>query len=256
MFLLYIDGSGTASAPEEANFVLAGVAVFERQIFHMIKGLDHLVDSFGLGPAEDIELHGSPMYGGKGAPWRAVPKERRIEMMNQALAMLSSAAYSVRLFGVAVHKATTTPDDPVEYAFEEICNRFNLYLNRLYRKRGGRDEDRQKGLVVMDESHYEQPLQALAKEFRINGTRWGHLRNMAEVPLFVDSRASRLVQLADLVAFALWRRYEHQDSRFFDPIVSRFDSDGGVIHGLVHRTRNSPICYCPACMSRQAGRGF
>ena len=74
----------------------------------------------------------------------------------------------------------------------------------------------------MDESNYEQPLQALAREFRISGTRWGDLRNMAEVPLFVDSRASRLVQLADLLAFALWRRYEKNDAIFFDTIVSKF----------------------------------
>ncbi|MDE0280850.1 MAG: DUF3800 domain-containing protein [Gammaproteobacteria bacterium] len=38
---------------------------------------------------------------------------------------------------------------------------------------------------------------------------------MAEVPLFVDSRASRIVQLADLVSWAVWHRYEHQDTRYF-----------------------------------------
>ncbi len=83
----------------------------------------------------------------------------------------------------------------------------------------------------MDASHYEQPLQGLARDFRINGTRWGHLRNLAEVPLFVDSRASRLVQLADLVAFAMWRQYEHMDGRFFKATVHRFDQSGGVLHG-------------------------
>ena len=251
MFILYIDGSGSVSNPDEKHFVLAGVAVFERTVFHAIKALDDMVDSFGLGqPSYEIELHGSPMLQGKRDPWKSVARARRKEMMLETLNVLTTAARNAKAFGIVVDKQSMSPNDPVEYAFEEICNRFNLFLTRNFQSRGGRDEDKQKGLVVMDESHYEQPLQALAREFRISGTRWGHLRNMAEVPLFVDSRASRLVQLADLLAFALWRRYEKSDSTFFDPIVSKFDADGGVIHGLIHRKSSTEACYCPACMSR------
>ena len=251
MFILYIDGSGSVANPNEAHFILAGVAVFERQIFHMIKELDDLVESFGLGPAEEIELHGSPMYGGKGNTWRPIPRGQRVDMMQQALSVLTTASESVRAFGISVHKQARLPDNPVEYAFEEMCNRFNHYLSRRFQSRGGREEDKQKGLVVMDESHYEEPLQALARDFRIRGTRWGHLRNMGEVPLFVDSRASRLIQLADLVAFAMWRQYEYQDGRFFGSIISRFDRDKGVLHGLVHYKPRGAECFCPACMSRQ-----
>ena len=250
MHILYIDGSGSSSNPKEKHFILAGVAVFERTVFHAIKALDDVVDSFDLGqPSSEIEIHGNPMLQGKGE-WRSVPRHRRIEMMRKALGVLAGAAKTARAFGVVVDKQSIAPRDPVEYAFEEICNRFNLFLSRNFKSRGGRDEDKQKGLVVMDESNYEQPLQALAREFRIRGTRWGHLRNMAEVPLFVDSQASRLVQLADLLAFALWRRYEKNDATFFDPIISKFDADGGVIHGLVHRRPSAEICYCPACLSR------
>lgn len=201
MFILYIDGSGSVVNPDEKHFVLAGVAVFERQIFHLIQELDNLVDSFGLEPESQIELHGNPMYGGK-KQWRSVDRAKRLEFMHQALGVLTSASNSVRAFGIAVNKQAISPKDPVEYAFEEICNRFNLYLTRIFHSRGGRNEDRQKGLIVMDESHYEQPLQALARDFRISGARWGAFRNLAEVPLFVDSEASRIVQLADLIAKA------------------------------------------------------
>ena len=49
----------------------------------------------------------------------------------------------------------------------------------------------------MDKSdNYESALQSLARTFRAKGTRWGDLRNMSEVPMFVDSRASRIVQIA------------------------------------------------------------
>lgn len=251
MFILYIDGSGSVKNRDERHFVLAGLAVFERQIYHLISDLDEVVDNFNLGDASQIELHGSPMYTGKSLPWRSEKdRESRNVMITDALGVLSRASRTVRAFGIAVEKRALTAADPVEYAFEEICNRFNLYLARHYRSRGGRDEDKQRGLIVMDQSQYEQPLQALAREFRVNGTRWGNLRNIAEVPLFVDSKASRLIQLADLIAFAVWRKYEYQDGRFFDPIISRFDEDGGVIHGLMHFRAKGADCYCPACMSR------
>ena len=49
------------------------------------------------------------------------------------------------------------------------------------------------------------------------------VRNLSEVPLFLDSKASRLVQLADLISFALYRLYERNDYRFFNIIKNRFD---------------------------------
>lgn len=147
---------------------------------------------------------------------------------------------------MVVDKKAISPDDPVECAFEEICNCFNLFLARMF----NRGDGQHRGLVVMDESHYEGTLQGPARRFREEGTRWGNLRNLAEVPLFVDSTASRLIQIADLPAWAVWRRYEHGDTRFFDRIVRRFDNEGGVIHGLVHRKHAAEECYRPACLSR------
>jgi Protein of unknown function (DUF3800) len=58
------------------------------------------------------------------------------------------------------------------------------------------------------------------------------IRNFSEVPLFLDSKASRLIQLADLVAYAIFRYFEKGDNRFFPIIEPRFDSEGGVRHGL------------------------
>jgi uncharacterized protein DUF3800 len=138
----------------------------------------------------------------------------------------------------------------VEVAFEEISNRFNLFLQRV--NNGNPPAHAQRGLMVMDETAHEGRRQSLARHFRVNGGRWGHFRNLAEVPLFVDSRASRCIQLADLVAWATWRKYELLDGRFFDQLIPKFDMDGGVIHGLVHYARRNEPCYCPACQSRRS----
>lgn len=251
MHLLYVDDSGSVGNATEKHFILGGVAVFERGIYHVIQALDEVVSAFGIGGSHhDIELHGTEIYGGRTEPWKSIAKKtEREQMIMKALGVIANQRSAIRLFGIAVEKAHVAPRDPVEYAFEEICSRFNLFLRRT-NNRDSKSGQSQRGLVIMDEMRHEQPLQALARHFRVNGTRWGVLKNMAEVPLFVDSRASRLVQLADLVAYAMWRKYEYQDGRFFDPIIPFFDNEGGVLHGLLHATPRSPQCYCPACMSR------
>lgn len=82
------------------------------------------------------------------------------------------------------------------------------------------------------------------------GTRWGNLRNLAETPLFVDSPASRLIQIADLLTWAVWRRYEQGDARYFDRVAGRFDAEGGVIHGLIHFEPQAEEGVYPAYQSR------
>ena len=255
MYLIYIDGSGSVRNPNERHFVLAGVSVFERQIYHLIKEVEEFVARLKLGVPEDVELHASAMARGSVAPWKGIRRQGRLDIIENALKLLQESHWTNTLFAIIVDKMHCAPADPVEYAFEEICNRFNLQLKRIHRRAGGRAEGRQRGLVIMDESNYEGALQNLARTFRARGTRWGALRNMAEVPLFVDSRASRIVHLADLVAWAVWRRYEYADTRYFDKIVSRFDSEGGAMHGLVHYHPPGEECYCPACLSRRHVRG-
>jgi len=136
----------------------------------------------------------------------------------------------------------------MEIAFEQLCSRFDLYLKRLHVV----DKNTHRGLLVLDESSYETSLQKMATNFRELGTRWGVVANLAEVPLFVDSRASRLVQLADHVAYSVFRRYEAGDASYLDIILNKFDSENGKLHGLIHKQNADSNCMCPACMSRMS----
>lgn len=248
MHVLYVDDSGSVGNANERFFVLGGVAVFERGIFHLIKDADDCIAAMGLGNPDEIELHGTDMYNGGRSIWRTIKtRPEREARIHSALDVLTRPQPAIRLFAVAVDKAAVSPHDPIQTAFEEICNRFNLFIQRTNDRKG----DKQRGLIIMDESKDERPLQALARGFRVNGGRWGQFRCLAEVPLFVDSKSCRLVQLADLVAWSTFRKYEHQDGRFFDRLIPRFDSDGGVIHGLYHaKGSRAAQCYCPACVTR------
>jgi hypothetical protein len=70
--------------------------------------------------------------------------------------------------------------------------------------------------------------------------------------MFTDSKLTRMLQWADFVAYAVFRRYQHADASFFDQIVPKFQhSSEGVLHGLVHMVTKYQDCYCPGCATRR-----
>ena len=226
MHLFYADESGSVGDANQSFFVLAGFSVFERQGYWISQELDKIAAPFNLADPLSVELHGSPMMSGKGL-WRRFPKEARINALEQSLRIIAESHPSNRIFAVAVKKATISPQDPITYAFEQLASRFDYYLQRLHR-----NGDTQRGIIVFDKSTYETTIQALATDFRTVGHTWGVIRNLAEVPLFLESKASRLIQVADIIAYAIFRHFEHNDSRFFSIIQDRFDAEGGIVHGL------------------------
>ena len=222
MYLLYVDESGAVQDPAQHYFVLAGVAV-----------LNQIVQRFSS-DYDALELHGSPMRSGKDG-WKEYKLEERIQAIKDALNIAIAKNYrksnpQVRLFAAVINKYKLSGTDPVIHAFEQLSSRFDLFLKRLYNK-----GDKQRGLMLFDKSTTEKRIQTLAREFKYNGHSWGHTHNYAEVPVFLDSKASRLIQLADLIAFALYRHYQHNDSQFFNIIKDCFDSEGGVTHGLYEK---------------------
>lgn len=229
MHLLYADESGTLYDSKQAHFVLAGFSIFERQCYWVASELDKIAAKFNPGDPNSVELHGNPMYGGKGL-WRKIPKEERIQAIKDALSVLSASLNQNRIFGCVVRKSVLSPSNPVEFSFEQLSSRFDYFLKRLHKSGNS-----QRGVIIFDKSTYESTIQNLATDFRTIGHTWGVLRNLSEVPLFLDSKASRLIQLADLIAYAIFRKYEFKDEQFYSIIERRFDQEGGVRHGLYEK---------------------
>lgn len=237
MHLLYVDESGSVSDVSQRYFVLAGVSVFERNTHWVEQKLNNLAISLDSNAPNEVELHGSPIRSGKGTPWRKMTREERSQVIKDALNMGINEfpSHSVRLFACVVEKAALAGSDPVHYCFEQVAMRFDQFLGRRHTKHN----DTQRGLMLFDESSTEKRLQTLAREFKYQGHSYGKTRNYAEVPVFLDSRATRLIQLADLVAFSIFRFFEHGDGQYFDLIKHRFDEEGGVQHGFhcLHASR-------------------
>lgn len=246
MYLLYVDDAGSVGNHAERHFVLGGIALFERHVEHLERALDAVAERTGLAEPEALELHGNQMLPGT-KKWRAIPsREKRRRVIVEALEATSVLRGHWAMFGIVANKAAVSPRDPVEFAFEQLCSRFDQFLAR--QKQDGKV---QRGLMILDRSTRETRLQELAATFRRDGHRWGRLRNIVDVPFFVDSRATRAIQFADLVTYALWRRFEQGDNEFFDLIRDRFDAVGGIVHGLLHERYADASCDCPYCVSRR-----
>lgn len=241
--LLYLDDSGSVSNPQDRYIVLAGVAVFERQPHHFSERLDAIAKQLRPEDPAELEFHATEILGGK-KKWRKIRKDSRYKAYRDGLSIIGSSK-NVRVFGAAIHKASVSPDDPMEFAFEQMCNRFDRFLGRLHQA-----NNTQRGLIVLDKSSYETSLQTLARDFRLIGHRWGQLRNMCDVPLFVDSKATRMIQYADMVAYAIRQYFEFGNDTYFHIFSSRIDSEEGKIHGLVHHTDHLQ-CQCFACRQRR-----
>lgn len=251
MYLLYLDDAGSPSNPAENYFVLGGICVYEAQADWFTRELDKIAAGFDAQDPSKIEFHASSIFSRREAPWKNLKQDEARGVMKSVLNVASVSYDSACCFACAIEKASLRPDeDCVALAFEDLCQRFDLFLARKH-KQG----DRQRGLLILDRSTQETSLQRLSRDFRRVGTKWGLLKYLADTPMFVDSRASRLVQVADHVAHAVFRRFNAGDSQYFDIVAARFDESDGVIHGLAHKHSDRQRCVCPACLSRRLSRG-
>lgn len=249
MYLLYLDESGNPDSPEDRNFVLAGVAVFERVTYFLAKALDD-VQAKHLPGIEPVEFHATDIRSGKGF-WRRMEKEKREGIVADLVEAVASAnPDGVVLFGAVIEKsAGIHGEEAVRRATEQICIRFDNYLKRKYHE----SNDRQRGLLVFADSTLQKRQRLWVQDFRKLGTQWGTITNLADIPYFALSRETRLLQAADLVAHALYLLYERKDDTLARKLVSRFDQRDGILHGLFHLTNDKATCPCPRCESDRRG---
>ena len=245
MYLLYLDDSVWLATQLTAISFWLGSRFLSEVRIGFPRELDAIAQRVWHQDPHGLEFRGADIFGGK-KQWRGIQKTPRINVYREALAEVGNSRLA-HLFGAVIHKAAISPNDPMEFAFEHVCNRFDRFLGRLHRQ-----ANTQRGMILLDDSTYETSLQGLARNFRTIGHRWGQLYNLADVPFFASSKATRMLQYADMVAYALRRYYENGDAAYFDLIANRFDAEGGVIHGLVHYTPGGSGCNCASCRQRRA----
>ena len=252
MYLLYLDDSGSVKNLKENNFVLAGIVLPESSLYWINRRMNELAKEILPSSPETVEFHASVIYKPRGIePWESMSTEERVSVQKKVLAIIASECQKsdARIFGAVINKKEYPDEDPMQMLFETLCSRFDKFIRHIHLKN---DNNKEKGLIILDEAPtYEPVLQDMALNFRRSGTKWDEiLQSIQEVPLFVDSKASRPIQAADHIAYAIFRRYERGDAQYFDIIQSCFDHSGPRIFGLAHITKDTN-CLCPSCLSRQ-----
>lgn len=263
MYALYLDGSGTHGG--SPVFILGGIAVHEQDAYHLQQRFAAPLANLPGGPdPRDYELHAaeikSPSRPKRPSIWENVPAKDRFSILRRSYRALGSykcmdSQFPCAYFGAVVERSYV---DYQERAWEEVLHRFDEMLTR----QGNQSGDHQRGVVIHDRDAIESQAQNWTDKWRLIAGRIGLLTHMIDVPFFSDSRASRLLQAADFVSWALWRYYglAKADDRWIEPLWAQFDSADDVMHGLVHVTRNfGPRvnrCGCPACMSRATAAGI
>lgn len=184
MYLLYLDESGQHGG---SYFVLAGLAVHETSTYWIGKRLDELQREFFPGHDDPIEFHAAVIRAAQHEPWARLREgNRHHRFLDQAYEAI--AASQVTLFAVALEREWLT-GDASEYGFalESLLKTFDTFLVGLHKS----TREPQRGLVVVAESQYRDRLEELARRVRQEGTQWGRLYNLAEVPLFTPARNTR-----------------------------------------------------------------
>lgn len=253
MYLLYIDESGISTGTKGSSkyFVLAGIALHEEDCYPFSRKLAQVQENVGGVASSNLELHASRIWAGRNE-WSKTDQATRHRLMDAVFSHLatwrSPSGRAPHYFAVAIHKPSFRGRSVLELAHEEVLKRFDTFISRLH-KAG----DSHRSLVIADNSSYEALVQRLAPTWK-RGSRIGPLHSLVEVPLYVDSKASYLVQAADFVAWATWNYYEHGHTKFVQQLNSRFDADAGIQHGVAHLIAGYGTCGCVPCTSRRFQR--
>jgi hypothetical protein len=269
MYLLFVDESGTH--PGQHPFVLGGIAIHENDAATLQKRIDDVVvKNLGRIPPnlDEYEIHASEMRnakkpkidkGQKTSIWANVPRSTRTAILEEAYEAVANFSPADRdlpavLFGVAVERNFHPDWSPFErerWAYEVLLGKFDVMLKSL------RNNKRlpNRGLVIHDRRVVaERDIQTWVAEWRVTAERIGQLQNLADVPLFGDSRATRLLQIADLVSYAVFRNYNRQSpsSHYFSMIWDSFHKERTTTHGCVHFTPSfgQGACTCAPCAER------
>jgi hypothetical protein len=216
LYLLYLDESGHSHDPNTQFFVLAGFCIFERQTHWLDSAITPIAARFNPADLSAIEFHGAPMHGGK-FEWSKVSPIDRVQAVVDILSLLSNQQLKLRVFASVIEKYLVPVDQILQQSFENVAVQFDQFLGDMYLRKNP-----QRGLGIFDKTNYEEKLQALSHVLEHEGHANGKLRNFAEVPLFLDSKSSRLIQMADVITYWIFRHYESGDDRGFKLIAPYF----------------------------------
>ena len=243
MYLLYLDESGDPNSWQvNDHFVISGLAVHEGQVYPLTSQMDQIQHRFFPGISIQIPFHATDIRAGKGR-FSQLSQNQRDDLMVAVYTVIEQSRFpNLVAFATGIHiSGVASAPEAFREVFQDVCQRFNTFLVRQYNL-GHID----KGLLVIDQAH-EDRYRELFSEFRQWGTDWGVINNIVDIPYFARRRDTRMLQLADFCAYAVFRYFEKSDQTYFAHVEPRFDRRQRDYppDGLKHIQRTG--CVCAAC---------
>lgn len=160
----------------------------------------------------------------------------------------------IRIFAEIIDKNEYHPPQPdltpATQAFERIVTRIEKYLSHIS------NDQKEYGLLIHDECESVQASHVCnMRQYQRRGTFKSDIKHIIETPLFVSSRYTNMVQIADCCAYALRRYYDSEDTSLYTVIKTRADKIGADVVGFNHYTFNGN-CTCDLCISKRRRKGI
>ena len=249
MYLLYLDESGDVTNwRQQSNFVIAGVGVYEFRLKTLGAKIRDVQRKYFPGIPVPIVFHATDIHAGKDLFRKLAPQIREGLLLDLYNIIADNRFQSVLVFGacIAVDSAKNAFMDRSR-TFEEVVSGFNSFLVDNYRqqKLEGADRVGNKGIVIIDKNREEQ-YKTLLDTFQEEGTKYGYLANIIDIPYFARCKDTPMLQLADLCSYAFFRYYEKDDDTYLKIISPRiYVNPDDKMFGLKHITSLS--CDCLSC---------
>lgn len=209
MYLLYVDESGSHGQFQgNRAYVLAGLAIHEDDAAALQAELSALVRRHVRGDVDAgaHELHAAEIRNPRRSHsiWRDTDGNVRRKLLEEALTAIAQHTVKrpdrpLRAFAMTFDPSTP---DVQRVSFQALLHRFDAFLDEC-----AQAGDPHNGIAIADETHLERQIQQWAEGWRETATALGQLDHLADVPLFANSKATRLLQAADLVAWSVWRAH-------------------------------------------------
>lgn len=244
MQILFIDESGYPPLPkdklpaEDSYFVLGGIVIPEDTWPKVRDGLNLIKDRFSV-KGEIKWRYFSPRYTRKDSSLLHLDVPRR-NLLRDELYGLITAYRAIKIISVIanVNKAygekCKDQSDIYWQSYKQLAERFQYYLQDISKDVGSHIN----GIIVCDhlQPSDDNRLRDLHQQMISGGQKHSsNYKNLVEGLFFAASHHSVGVQLADIVAGAIYR-YAKGDAQFYEKIKANFrkDSKGNISgYGLV-----------------------
>jgi hypothetical protein len=229
MYLMFMDESGTPPKPEMASpryFVMAGLIIPEgswREVRDALLGM-----KIRRGVRGEIKWrHFAPGNDDAKNPMRRLPQSERDAIREEMFGIICKSQHEVVSIAAVCSAAAaykiasiTNQEDLYHLTYKVVTERFQYFLQE--RSTRARTEF---GIIICDHRGTRDDKRLRAHHQMLVHAAGGYTSNYAnliESVFLQPSHQSIGIQLADIVAGSVWRRYERDDTRFMDMASQSF----------------------------------